>query len=168
VVKEDDTDVKPGETGEIIIKGDMVTRGYWNDPEATARVLRDGWLYSGDLATLDDEGFVYIVERKKDMIISGAENVYPNEVENVIYTHPAVMDAAVFGLPDDTWGEIVVAVVVLQEGKAVTEEEIVEICRRNLAGYKKPRKVFFTDELPRNTSGKVLRRDLRAKYESAV
>lgn len=164
VVKEDGTNVKPGEIGEIVMKGDMITDGYWRNPEATAAALRDGWLHSGDLATVDEDGFVYIVERKKDMIITGAENVYPNEVENVIYTHPAVTDAAVFGLPDDTWGEVVTAAVVLRKGERATEEEIIEHCRRNLAGYKKPKKVYFVHELPRNPSGKVLRKDLREKY----
>jgi len=164
VVKEDGTDARPGEVGEIAMRGDMITQGYWRNPEATAQALRDGWLHSGDLATMDEEGYVYIVERKKDMIISGAENIYPNEVENVIYNHPAVMDAAVIGLPDDTWGEMVAAVVVPREGKTVTEEEIIDICRNSLARYKKPKKVFFADELPRNPSGKVLRKVLREKY----
>jgi acyl-CoA synthetase (AMP-forming)/AMP-acid ligase II len=164
VVSKDGADVKPGEVGEVIMMGDMITPGYWRNPEATAEALRDGWLHSGDLATVDEEGFIYIVERKKDMIISGAENIYPNEVENVIYSHPGVMDAAVIGLPDDTWGEVVTAVVVPREGEKVTQDEIVELCRQNLAGYKKPRKVFFADELPRNPSGKVLRKVLREKY----
>ncbi len=168
VVKDDGTDVKPDEIGEIIIRGDMLTTGYWHNPEATAEALRDGWLHSGDLGTMDEDGYIYIVERKKDMIITGAENVYPNEVETAIYTHPAVMDAAVIGLPDDTWGEMVTAVVVLRDGESATEEDIIDFCRNHMAGYKKPKKVFFTDELPRNPSGKVLRKELREKYGTSA
>ncbi|AGL00063.1 long-chain-fatty-acid--CoA ligase [Desulfoscipio gibsoniae] len=164
VVNERGEDVAPGEVGEIIGKGDNIMQGYWNLPKATAEALRDGWLYTGDLATVDEDGYIYIVDCKKDMIISGGENIYPKELENVIYEHPAVLEAAVIGLPDTHWGELVMALIVLKQGQQVTEEEIIEYCKKNLASYKKPKRVKFIDELPKNPSGKVLKTVLRQKF----
>jgi long-chain acyl-CoA synthetase len=152
------------EIGEIIIKGDNVMKGYWNMPEVTAETLRDGWLYSGDLATMDAGGFIYIVDRKKDMIISGAINIYPRDIEEVLYKHPAVYQAAVIGLPDEEWGEIVVAVVVLKEGCQATEEELIDYCKTHLATYKKPKRVIFERTLPMTPTSKILKRELRQTF----
>ncbi len=164
VLNEDGTDVKPGEVGELTVKGDTVMIGYWKMPEATAQVLRKGRLYTGDLATVDSEGWIYIVDRKKDMIISGGSNIYPREVEDVLFEHPAVLEAAVIGVPDEKWGENVKALVVLKPGAQCTEAELIDHCKANLASFKKPKSVEFVDTLPRNPSGKVLKRVLREKY----
>ena len=153
-----------GTPGEIVVKGDQVLSGYWNRPEANAQAFRDGWFHTGDMARMDDESFVYIVDRKKDMIVSGAENVYPREVEEALYRHPAVAEAAVFGIPDEHWGERVAAAVVARPGERVTQAELDELCRGQLAGYKRPRVWFFVDEIPKNVSGKVLKRTLRDRY----
>ncbi|RMF87986.1 MAG: hypothetical protein D6736_11660 [Nitrospinota bacterium] len=161
VVNAQGKEVVPGEVGEIIIRGDHIMKGYWKLPEVTAATIRDGWLYTNDLATVDEDGFIYLVDRKDDLIISGGFNIYPREVEEVLYTHPAIREAVVFGVPDQEWGECVVAVVVLKEGKQATAEEIIAHCRANLAGYKKPRIVKFVDQLPQNASGKILRRELQ-------
>jgi acyl-CoA synthetase (AMP-forming)/AMP-acid ligase II len=138
--------------------------GYWKDPELTAQTLRNGWVHTKDMAKVDEDGYVYIVDRKGDMIISGGFNIYPSEVENVLYEHRSVFEAAVIGVPDDVWGESVKAVVVLRDGMAATEEELIEHCRQNLASYKKPKSVEFVSELPKNPYGKILRRKLREKY----
>ncbi|MBI4831519.1 MAG: long-chain-fatty-acid--CoA ligase [Candidatus Lindowbacteria bacterium] len=164
VLDERGEDVKPGETGELTVKGDTVMKGYWKMSEATADVLRDGRLHTGDLATVDEDGFIYIVDRKKDMIISGGLNIYPREIEDVLFAHPAVLEAAVIGVPDEKWGEAVKALVVLKPGASCTEEEMIDHCKANLASYKKPKSVEFCDTLPRNPSGKVLKRVLREKY----
>jgi acyl-CoA synthetase (AMP-forming)/AMP-acid ligase II len=150
--------------GEIAIGGPTLMRGYWQAPEVTTEAVHDGWFYTGDLAEQDEEGFLYISDRKKDMIITGGINVYPKEVEEVIYRHPAVSECAVIGLADPEWGEAVTAVVAPKAGASIDPDEIVELCRRELAGYKKPRQVFFVDEIPRNPSGKVLKRVLRDRY----
>jgi acyl-CoA synthetase (AMP-forming)/AMP-acid ligase II len=136
-------------------------KGYHKDPQATAEALRGGWLHTGDLARRDEEGFIYIVDRKKDMIISGGENIYPREIEEVLYQHPKIQDAAVIGIPDSLWGESVKAFVVLKTGEMMTEEEVVEYCKSRLASYKKPKSVKFVESLPRNPSGKVLKTVLR-------
>ncbi len=151
----------PNQVGELVCRGPNVMQGYHNDPDATAETIRDGWLYTGDLARMDGEGFFYIVDRKKDMIVSGGENIYPRELEELLYTHPEVVDAAVVGLPDATWGESVCAFVVIKPGSRLDAGAVVELCRANLAGYKKPRQVVFLEEIPRNASGKVLKRQLR-------
>jgi len=151
--------------GEIAIRGETVMRGYWNAPEVTAEAIRDGWFLTGDLAEQDADGYFYLGDRKKDMIITGGINVYPREVEEVLFSHPAVSDCAVIGLPDPEWGEAVTAVVVAN--RAVAADELIELCRRELAGYKKPRHVFFADEIPRNPSGKVLKRLLRDRYAAS-
>jgi acyl-CoA synthetase (AMP-forming)/AMP-acid ligase II len=164
VVNEDGNDVKPGEIGEVIGRGHNVMKGYWNMPEATAETLRDGWLHTGDLATVDEGGYVYILDRVKDMIISGGENVYSREVEEVLFMHPAIADAAVIGVPDPQWGETVKAIIVLRDGQTATEEDIVNFCRKYLAGFKRPRSVDFVESLPRNLSGKVLKKILREPY----
>jgi len=148
--------------GEIRVRGATVTSGYWKRPEETARALREGWLYTGDLAVLDAHGFVNIVDRKKDMILTGGENVYSTEVENALYEHPAVLEAAVFGLPDETWGECVNAAVVLKDGRRVGADELIEFCRARIAAYKAPRAIRFLSELPKTGSGKISKQALRA------
>jgi acyl-CoA synthetase (AMP-forming)/AMP-acid ligase II len=152
--------------GEIVVRGDQVLSGYWNRPEATAEAFHDGWFHTGDMARMDAEGFVYIVDRKKDMIVSGGENVYPREVEEALFGHPAVAEAAVFGLPDTHWGERVAAAIVLRPGERVDESALDALCREQLAGYKRPRAWFFVDEIPKNVSGKILKRALRERHGS--
>lgn len=164
VVDEEDRDVPAGTVGEIVVHGDIVMAGYWDDPDATASALRNGWLHTGDLGTFDELGYLYIVDRSKDMIVSGGHNIYPREVEEVILTHPAVAEVAVIGTPDDYWGESVHAVVVLHPGVTASVEEIQAHCLTHLAGYKKPRSVEFVRELPKNSYGKVLKRELREPY----
>lgn len=156
-------DVAPGDIGEVIIKGPHIMKGYWNRPDATAETLKDGWLYSGDLATIDDEGFIFIQDRKKDMIISGGENIYPAEIENVILGHPKVRDVAVIGQPSKRWGESPIAVVV-KEDESLTAEEVLKWCDGKMARFKQPRGVEFIDEIPRNPSGKALKRLLRDQF----
>lgn len=152
------------QVGELIMRGDMITGGYLGMPEATAEAIKDGWFYPGDLATVDEDGYIYIVDRKKDMIISGGINIYPREIEEIIYTHPAVSHCTVIGVPDEEWGETPKAVVVLKPGRQATEEEILELCKRNLASYKKPASVDFVDSLPMTPSGKILKREVMEKY----
>ncbi|HDG97640.1 MAG TPA: fatty acid--CoA ligase [Desulfobacterales bacterium] len=166
VVREDGTEVTPNgeEVGEIIVKGDIVTPGYWNNPEETAKAIKDGWLHTGDMAVIDKEGYVNIVDRKKDMIITGGENVYSVEVENVLYKHPAVLEAAVIGVPDSKWGEAVKAVVVLKEGHNATEEELIAFCKERIAHYKAPKSVDFVEELPKTGSGKIYKKGLKDRY----
>lgn len=164
VVDENGNNVKPGEIGEVVGRGANVMKGYWKMPQATAETIRDGWLHTGDLGTVDDAGYVYILDRTKDMIISGGENIYSREIEEVLHKHPAVADAAVIGVPHEQWGETVKAFVVLREGHAATEEEIIDFTREFLAGFKRPRSVEFIDTLPRNLSGKVLKKVLREPY----
>jgi long-chain acyl-CoA synthetase len=165
VVNERGQDVRPDEVGEIIAKGPNIMVGYWNKPQETADAMRDGWLYTGDLATVDDEGFIYIVDRKKDMIITGGENVFSTEVENALYTHPAVLEAAAVGVPDATWGEAIKAIVVLKPGTQASPEDIMAHCRSQIAHFKVPRSVdFYEGALPKSGSGKILKRELREKY----
>jgi acyl-CoA synthetase (AMP-forming)/AMP-acid ligase II len=164
VVDEDGNDLDVGEVGELWIKGPNVVKGYWNKPEATASTFTDGWLHTGDVARMDDEGFVFIVDRAKDMIIRGGENVYCSEVEAALFEHPAVLDAAVIGIPDLVLGEEVGAVVQPKPGATVTAEELQAHVRERLAAFKVPVRVWFRDEdLPRNPAGKVLKRDLRTE-----
>ena len=150
-----------GEVGEIAIRGPQVMRGYWNKPQETALVLRNGWLYTGDIAKKDEDGYFYIVDRKKDMIIAGGYNIYPREVEEVLFEHPKIKEAGVVGVADEYRGETVKAFVVLKEGMTATVEEVVAFCRERLAGYKVPRQVAFIDALPRSGVGKYLRRELK-------
>jgi long-chain acyl-CoA synthetase len=156
-----------GELGELIIKGPQVMKGYWNMPEETAHAVRDGWLYTGDIATMDEDGYVYIVDRKKDMIIAGGFNIYPRDVEEVLYEHPAVQEAVVVGVPDSYRGETLKAVLVLKEGRTATEEEIIDYCRSLMAAYKVPRIVEFRNSLPKTNVGKILRRAIREEMTQA-
>lgn len=164
IVDEDDNPVPNGTIGEICGLGPQLMRGYWNLPEESAQALRGGWMHTGDAGILDDDGYLYVQDRVKDMIVSGGENVYPRVVEDAIFKHPAVADVAVIGVPDDQWGETVKAIVVLREGASATEEEIMDFCRDKLGGYERPRSVDFTGVLPRNLSGKVVKKDLREPY----
>ncbi len=152
-----------GEAGEIAIKGPQVMSGYYKNPKETEQVLRDGWLYTGDIGFFDEEGHLSVVDRKKDLIISGGFNVYPNEVDDILFLHPKIQEACTVGVPDEYRGEMVVAYVVPLSGEEVTEEEIIKYCRESLAAYKIPRKIYFVEELPKSTIGKILRRELRTK-----
>ena len=152
------------QAGEIIIRGDAIAKGYFGMPEETAETIKGGWFYTGDMATVDEDGYIYIVDRKKDMIISGGINIYPREIEEIIYTHPAVSHCTVIGVPDAEWGETPKAVVVLKDGMKATEEEIIDLCKRNLASYKKPSSVDFVDSLPMTPSGKIVKREVKEQY----
>jgi long-chain acyl-CoA synthetase len=165
VVNEQGEPVRPGEVGEVIARGPNVMLGYWKRPEETAQTLRDGWLHTGDMAMVDDAGYIFLVDRKKDMIISGGENVYSSEVENVIYTHPAIHEAAVIGVPDDKWGEAVKAIVTLKPGHNLTGQELIAYCAARLADYKTPKSVEIrASELPKSGTGKILKKELREPY----
>jgi acyl-CoA synthetase (AMP-forming)/AMP-acid ligase II len=155
------TPLPPGERGEIVLRGPKVFKGYWRDPEATALAFAGGWFHTGDIGVKDADGYVYIVDRLKDMILSGGENIAGSEVERVLYEHDAVAEAAVVGRPDERWGEVPVAYVVLRESATTTADELVDHCRRQLAKFKVPKQVTFVDALPRNPSGKILKRELR-------
>lgn len=157
-------DVAPGERGELLIKGPGVTPGYWNLPEATAAALRDGWLHSGDIAYVDADGDYYIVDRAKDMFISGGENVYPAEVEQALFALPQVAEAAVIGVADERWGEVGMALLVLKPGASLDPQDVIAHCRQRLAGYKVPRHVRVVDALPRTPSGKIEKHKLRMQY----
>jgi long-chain acyl-CoA synthetase len=160
VVDEDGKDVAAGDVGEIVIRGHNVMKGYWNRPDATEETIRDGWFYSGDMAKIDDEGYFFIVDRKKDMIIRGGYNVYPREIEEVLYEHPAVEEAAVVAVPDDSMGEEVGAAVVLKKGQDVDADELKAHVKEQVASYKYPRKIWFVDELPKGPTGKILKREI--------
>jgi long-chain acyl-CoA synthetase len=164
IVDQDGKDVAPGEVGEIIVRSECMTIGYWNLPKETANTIKEGWLYTGDFGRFDDQRYVYIVDRKNDMIISGGKNIYPREIEEVLYKHDAVLEAAVIGVPDEHWGESVKALVVLKPGKHESEEGIIAFCKENLASYKKPRSVEFRTELPKNPTGKILKKLIREEY----
>ncbi|MGH3374592.1 MAG: class I adenylate-forming enzyme family protein [Actinoallomurus sp.] len=161
-------DVSPGEPGEMVVRCDQVMRGYWREPELTDAAFRDGWFRTGDVVRQDEEGMVYIVDRIKDLIITGGENVASREVEQVLYRHPSIADAAVFGVPDPQWGESVCAAVVLRPDASTTPEEVIAFAREHLGGYKVPRRVELVAELPRNVAGKVLKRELRSLYRVPV
>ena len=165
IVDGDGHEVARNSIGEVAVRGPTVMKGYWNQPEATAAVLRDGWMRSGDAGYMDEDGFLYIVDRLKDMIVSGGENIAGSEVERVLYEHSAVSEVAVVARPDERWGEVPVAFVALREGATVTADELVEHCRARLAKYKVPKGVTFIDALPRNPSGKVLKRELRTQVD---
>lgn len=156
--------IPPRQVGEIQIRGESVMKGYWNKPDATAKSINDGWFASGDAGYFDEDGYLYIHDRVRDMIVSGGENIYPAEVENAIYGHPSVADVAVIGVPDETWGEAVKAIVVKKQDTSVTAAEIIAYARERIAGYKLPKSVDFLEALPRNPSGKILRRELRQPY----
>jgi acyl-CoA synthetase (AMP-forming)/AMP-acid ligase II len=165
VVDDSDRPLGPDEVGEVVVRGPSVMSGYWNRPDATAETLRGGWLHTGDLGAIGADGVLRLLDRTKDMIISGGSNVYAVEVEAVLSAHPEVADVAVVGVPDDTWGELVVAVVVPREGAGLDEGALEAHCRASLAGYKLPRRWVPADALPRNAYGKVLKRDLRTSLE---
>jgi acyl-CoA synthetase (AMP-forming)/AMP-acid ligase II len=164
IVDEQSHDVKPHTVGEVVVQSKMVMVQYWHKPDETREVMADEWLHTGDMGYYDEKGYIYLVDRKKDMIVTGGENVYPREVEEVLYYHPGVTEVAVIGVPDDRWIERVHAVVVLKEGQQVTESEIIEFCKQHLARYKAPKSVEFAESLPKNPQGKVLKRELRKKY----
>jgi len=167
VVDEHDNDMPVGQVGEIIIRGRNVMKGYYNNPKATAEAMKNGWLHTGDMGSYDADGYLYVVDRKKDLIITGGFNIYPAEVENVIYKHPAVAMATVIGVPDEIKGEIAKAYIVLKEGFEVTEKEIIDFCRERIAVYKAPRAVEFREALPTTPTGKILKRELRAQVLKA-
>lgn len=165
VVDDDDVDVPVGQLGEIVVRGPKVSPGYWRDPELTAVSHRNGWFHTGDVGRFDEDGYLYVVDRKKDMIRSGGENLASSEVERVLYDHPAVSEAAVIGVPDERWGEVPRAYVVVASGRDLTEHELIQFAAKHLGRFKVPRTVVFVNELPRNPSGKVLKRELREMAE---
>ena len=164
VIYKEGQDCAAGVVGEIIGRGRNVMKGYHKMPEETAKAIRNGWYYTGDMGYFDEYGYLYIADRKKDMIISGGENIYPREVEEAILLMKGIIEVAVIGVPDDAWGEAVMAIVVKMPGEEITEEMVVEHCRRNIASYKKPKHVKFADSLPRSAVGKVLKHQLRDPY----
>ncbi len=164
IVNEHGNPVPQGAVGEICVKGKHVMMGYWKNPKLTAETLRGGWLHMGDMGYMDENGYVFLTDRKADMIISGGENVYPKEVEDIIYQHPAVKECAVVSAPDTKWGEVVQAVAVLQSGKQATAEEIIEHCKKNLAGYKCPKAVAFWNDIPKTIIGKIDKKDIKKKF----
>ena len=164
ILDPDGKDVAPGEVGEISVRGDLVMAGYWNRPEATAEAIPDGWLRTGDAGYLDADGYLFITDRIKDMIISGGSNIYAREVEDALLRCPAIDQVAVIGIPDPKWGEVVAAVVVPTEGSSVTEDDVIEFARESVASYKKPHHVWFVDKLPTSAYGKVLKRELRDRF----
>ena len=160
---ENDEDVPRGEVGEIIVKGDGLMKAYYRNPKLTETVIRNGWLHTGDLGKMDEEGFIYLVDRKKDLIISGGENIYPVELEAAILKHPKVHDVAAIGAPDDRLGEMVVVVIQPKKGESLTEQELIPFFEQQLPRYKRPRRVIF-DDVPRSPTGKIEKPKLRAKY----
>ena len=160
----EDKEVRSGELGEIVYRGPGIMAGYWNRPQDTAAVIRDGWFHSGDAGTMDADGFIYVKDRIKDMVVSGGENIYPAELESVLAGHPAVADVAVIGVPDDKWGEVVKAIVVKKPGAELTADALIDWSRDRLAGFKRPRSVDFVETIPRNPSGKILKRQLREPF----
>jgi len=164
IVNDKDEDVEPFVIGEIIAKGDRIMSGYWNNQEATNSVLKEGWLYTGDLGYFDQGGYIFLSGRAKDFIKRGGEMISPEEIEQILYGHSSISEVAVIGLPDDQWGEVVVAVIGLKEAKIVDQEEILDFCKDKLSGYKRPEKIIIVDKLPRNSMGKILKKDLRKKY----
>jgi fatty-acyl-CoA synthase len=164
VADEKGSDLPPGTPGEVLVRGPNIMQGYYNDPEKTSQAIQNGWLYTGDLGQTDEDGFLYILERKNDMIKTGGENIYPKEVENAIYQHPEVVEAAVFGIPDDIWGQKVCAAVVLEKNAEVSEADIIDFCKSHVASFKKPKHVFFIDSLMRTPSGKIQRSALRDQF----
>jgi acyl-CoA synthetase (AMP-forming)/AMP-acid ligase II len=164
IVDDEGNDVEPGQVGEIIVQSKHTMVEFWHKPDDTREALTDGWLHTGDMGTYDEKGYVYIVDRKRDMIVSGGENVYPREVEEILYTHPAIKEVAVIGIPDPYWVEKVHAAVTVKEGARATAQELIDFCKQRLARYKAPKSVEFVESLPKNPAGKILKRELREKY----
>jgi acyl-CoA synthetase (AMP-forming)/AMP-acid ligase II len=164
ILDEENRELPRRKTGELCVRGPAVFKEYWERPEETAETLREGWLHTGDLGYMDAHGYIYILDRKKDMIISGGTNIYPREIEETLLLHPAVQEACVFGVPDESWGEATKAVVVLNPSAKPNPKELVDFCAKSIASYKKPKSVDFVDELPKNAYGKVLKRELRTGY----
>jgi acyl-CoA synthetase (AMP-forming)/AMP-acid ligase II len=164
IVDEKEDTLGPNETGEICVRGAHVMKGYWKSPKLTAGVLKGGWYHTGDLGFMDRDGYVYLTDRKADIIISGGENVYPKEVEDVIYTHPAVKECTVVSSPADKWGEMVHAVVVLKDGRSATAQEIIDHCKKTLAGYKCPKAVSFWADLPKTVVGKITKKEIKQTF----
>ena len=164
IVGNDGDEVAMGEVGEIAMRGPNIVSGYFNRPEETAKAFRDGWFHTGDLGRVDDAGYLYILGRKKDMVVTGGENVYPSEVEAVLYQHPKVHEAAVIGVPDDRYGEALFAVIALAPGETLTTDEMIGYCRGRIGGYKIPRRLALVDALPKNAAGKVAKNELRRLY----
>lgn len=165
IMNEQDQEVLRGEVGEICARGPMVMKGYWKQPDETARALRNGWMHTGDAGYMDEDGYIFLVDRTKDMIVTGGENVYSVEVECALYEHPSVLEAAVIGVPDDQWGEAVHAIVYLKPGKSATEDELISHCHGLIANYKCPKSLTFSQaELPKSGAGKILKRDLRSPF----
>jgi long-chain acyl-CoA synthetase len=160
VVNEEDTEIHNGELGEIVLRGENILKGYYKNPEATEKAFRGGWFHTGDIGYRDEDGFFYIVDRKTDMIIRGGENIYPREIDEVLYQHPAVASAAAVGMPDPLYGEDVAAFIVLKDGTTADETEIKEFCRGRLADYKCPKRVAFVEDIPKGPTGKLLKREL--------
>ena len=166
---DDGNEVPQGEVGEIVIRGHNIMKGYWNRPDANKEAItEDGWFRTGDMAKMDEDGYFFIVDRKKDLIIRGGYNVYPREIEEVLYEHPAVQEAAVIGVPHDELGEEVGAAVVLKEGESVDEDELKSYVKEQVAAYKYPRKIWFTDELPKGPTGKILKREIEVPEKVAA
>ena len=161
IVGEDGSELPPGESGEILVRGPQVATGYHNRPRETQEAFRDGWFRTGDVGRFDAEGYLFVLDRKKDMIITGGENVYTSEVEAAIYQHPGVHEVAVIGLPDERFGEALCAVIVPAPGRTLTQEEIIAHCRGRIGGYKIPRRVRFVEALPKSAMGKILKQELR-------
>jgi long-chain acyl-CoA synthetase len=160
VVDDDDRDVPDGSLGEIVLRGENILKGYYKNPDATATAFRHGWFHTGDIGYRDADGFYYIVDRKSDMIIRGGENIYPREIDEVLYQHPSVAAAAAIGVPDELYGEEVAAVIVLKDGAKSSEQEVIEFCKARLADYKCPKTVHFVDDIPKGPTGKLLKREL--------
>lgn len=168
IVDADDRPAAPGMPGEIVARGDLVMQGYWNAPEATAETLRGGWLHTGDIGWMDEDGYLFITDRVKDMVIKGGTNIYPREIEELLHRHRDVAEVAVFGVPDAEWGEIVAAAVVLRDGANPDEDALIDWCRESMAAFKLPSKVHFVDELAKSGYGKILKRDVRAALYPAL
>lgn len=161
-------EVAAGEAGELLVRGPQVMKSYWKMPEETNQALRDAWLFTGDIATMDENGYFYIVDRKKDMIISRGYNIYPREIDEVLYEHPKILDAVAVGVPDEYRGEVVRAFVVVKPGEELTEEELILFCKERLAAYKVPRSIEFKESLPKSLVGKIFRRELRMEATRQV
>ncbi len=168
IVDDEGGDLGPGEVGEIVVKSKATMKEWWRRPENTAETIKDGWVHTGDMGRYDEEGYIYIVDRKRDMIVSGGENIYPREVEEVLYAHPSVQEAAVIGIPDSYWVEKVHALVVPKDAEKASEKELIGFCKERLAGYKAPKSVEFVEVLPKNPAGKILKKEIRARYWQGI